>query len=81
MIKLIQYVKQNDHRPGMVGKVINAKNPNFQFSERELANAGWPVIFGYFTLDISGDEVVLCDAGRRAVNDIENPTELVAIGD
>jgi len=81
MIKKLLYVKSSLTRPEMIAKVVSIREPDEEFSDRETAERGYPVLFGNCTMDITEDEMVLCGAGRRRVNSLEKPTFLVPESD
>lgn len=80
MTKKVLYIKSNKKVPENSGMVVQAYNEDHVFSQRELADSGYSVLFGNFECDLSEDEIALCNVGRRKVNDIDNPTGVIPIG-
>lgn len=80
MRKKILYIKSNSIKPDNVSMVVQCYPTGHVFSERELAQSGYSVIFGNFEIDLSEDEVVLCNNGRRKVDNVDNPNGVIPIG-
>lgn len=75
----ILYIKHNERIPSKEGFVVQALPNDHELTTREEATSGHPVLFGSFLLDITEDEVVLCNNGRRKVDDKDNPTAILPV--
>lgn len=75
----ILYIKHNDRIPSKEGFVVQALSNEHELTPREKATSGHPVLFGSFLLDLTDDEVVLCNNGRRKVDDVLNPTAIIPV--
>jgi len=78
------YVKTDDtgrHTPGLV---LRTFGDDHQFTEKEIDpddNRPYNMTFGVWQTDtLTDDDIALCNAGRRKVNDVENPTGVESIG-
>lgn len=78
-LRKVLYIKVNSSTPSMTGRAVNCFLTDHTFSPRELATTGHPIIFGNFIMDVSADEEILVQFGRRNVNDVNTPTALVSV--
>jgi len=78
-LRSVLFIKVNENTPARETCVVRCFPVDHKYSPRELATQGYPILFGTVILDVTADEEVLANSGRRKVNSVSNPTALVSV--